>query len=158
MGGTSVKILLRSTTFSILILYSIFSQAKGNISNDSILLAKCESVYAYTAQLLQMRNNIGGAINVLRRASIVSAANFMLNAEEETIAGWKIGEFVRIREAIVDRLRSGDADPFVEGTRCDKEAIPIALKLSRSDTTLWGKTYNELQMEAFKKLRESLGL
>lgn len=153
-----MKRLFQSITFGIIILCSMLSQAENNISNDSVLLAKCESIYMYTAQLLQMQDNIGGAINTLRRASVVTVANFMLNAEGGKIAGWKIAEFVRTRQAIIKRLRSGDADPFIEGARCDKEAIPLALRFSRSDTTLWGKTYNELQMDIFRELRDLLGL
>jgi len=77
--------------FMVLLMGASASPVSGQtLSKESRLLAQCEFIYSYTAQIMQIRNNSGAAISILRRSTIMTTANMMSNAVGEKIPAWKI--------------------------------------------------------------------
>lgn len=149
-------------TFQIAVanIFSLFTcmVAAQSISAESKLLAQCEFTYFYVGQLMQLRNNEGGAKALIRRSAMVTTANFMLNEQNGTIAAWKIREFTLLRDPLKRDFDAGARDPMTVAADCDKNATPIAIRIRNSDKMLWGKSFDELQLELFNKSRASLGL
>ncbi len=151
------------TFFTILVgaitmIYPRGSLAATPLHKDSMLLARCEFIYAYNAQLMQLKNNIGAAQNIVRRASLVSTANMMLNEEGGVIAGWKIEKFNSVRAPLKRQLDSKEVSAIDAATDCDRTAIPIASATRNNSTTLWGKSFDELQDMFSSKFKNSIGL
>jgi hypothetical protein len=134
------------------------SVSAQTISRDSRLLAECEFIYSYTAQLMQLQNNSGAAINILRRSTILTTANMMTSAEGGKIPGWKIKTWTELRPTLKASLDSGRVDPVAEAARCDREAMPIALNIRDQNLRLWGHDFDGLQQELFTKMRASTGI
>ena len=128
------------------------------ISKDSRLLAQCEFIYSYTAQVMQIRNNSGAATSILRRSTIMTTANMMSNAVDEKIPAWKIKIWTELRPALKDELDSRRVDPVTEADRCDREAMPIALKVRDLRLQLWGFDFDSLQQQFMTKMRVSTGI
>jgi hypothetical protein len=145
-------------TAPLFVALTIASSNAQNISRESRLLAECEFIYSYTSQLMQLQNNTGAAINILRRSTILSTANMMSNAEDQRIPGWKIKIWTELRPSIKAKLDSRSVDPFVEASRCDKEAMPIALRVRDQGLLLWGFNFDELQLQVMNKMRASTGI
>jgi hypothetical protein len=135
-----------------------FSTNVKAISNDSKLLAECEFVYSYTAQLLQLQNNTGGAVNLLRRSSMMSTANLISNAKNEVVSASLIKSWTELRPYLKNQLDSQQMNPIIESTKCDKAVVPIAIKIRDSKKMLWGKDFDELHKTLFQELRTSVGL
>lgn len=132
--------------------------AAQSISGESRLLSQCEFSYSYGGQLMQLQNNEGAAKALIRRSAMMTTANFMLNAEDGVIAGWKIRDFTLLRDPLKRDFDAGARDPLAFAADCDKKATPIAIRIRDSGKTLWGKSFDELQLEFFNKLRTTLGL
>lgn len=128
------------------------------LHKDSLLLARCEFVYAYAGQTMQLRNNIGAATNILRRSAFLSVANMMLNEEGGVISGWKIEEWKSLRPALKRDLDTGALDFLKESAVCDKKALPIASAVRDGRPSLWGKGFDELHDAFYMKLKTAAGL
>ena len=128
------------------------------ISKESKLLAQCEFIYSYTAQVMQLKNNSGAATSILRRSSIMTTANMMSNAVDEKIPAWKIKTWTELRPAIKDELDSRRVDPVMEADRCDRDVMPIALKIRDLRLHLWGHDFDSLQQQFMTKMRTSTGI
>ena len=120
--------------------------------------AECEFIYAYTAQIFQLRNNNGAAVATARRSSIVTTANMMLSVEGDSVPAWKVKAFTEMRPAIKRQLDSGKVDAIVAAGQCDIDALSAAARIRLQNQKLWGKTFDELQQNLFEHLRLSLGL
>jgi hypothetical protein len=107
---------------------------------------------------MQLQDNAGAAINILRRSTILSTANMMSNAEGDKIPGWKVKIWTELRPTLKSDLDSRRADPLKESARCDKEALPIALKIRDRNLRLWGYNFDELQGLLFSQMRASTGI
>ena len=149
---------MQKSIFTILLILIWSQVSAASLHKDSILLAKCEFIYTYTAQLLQLKNNIGASNNMLRRASLVGVANMMLNQELGIIAAWKIEKFSSIRAPLKNQFDSNKLSAIDAASDCDRAAIQIASNARKTSTTLWGKSFDELQDLWFAKLKTSLGL
>lgn len=128
------------------------------ISRESRLLAQCEFIYSYTAQVMQLKNNSGAATSILRRSSIMTTANMMSNAVDEKIPAWKIKTWTELRATIKDELDSRRVDPVMEADRCDRDVMPIALKIRDLRLHLWGHDFDSLQQQFMTKMRTSTGI
>jgi hypothetical protein len=128
------------------------------ISNESKLLAECEFIYSYTAQVMQLRNNSGAAVSILRRSTIMTTANMMSNAVDGKIPAWKIKTWTELRPALKDELDSRRLDPLMQADRCDRDVMPIALNIRDLRLQLWGHDFDSLQHQFMKKLRTSTGI
>ncbi len=145
--------------FSALLLGLPATSVNGQtISNESKLLAQCEFIYSYTAQVMQLRNNTGAAVNILRRSTMMTAANMMISAEEEKIPGWKIKIWTELRPSIKKKLESKNIDPVLEADKCDKEVMPMALKVRDQHLNLWGQDFDMLQQQLMTNLRATTGI
>lgn len=120
------------------------------MSNESKLLAECEFIYSYTAQILQLQNNTGGAVNLLRRSSMMSTANLISNAHNGVVSGSLIRSWTELRPPIKNRFDTQRADPIAEATRCDRTVVPIAIKVRETQKMLWGKTLMTYTKRCFK--------
>lgn len=148
----------KNTTVALLMVSAAATASAQTISRKSRILAECEFIYFYTAQLMQLQNNSGAAVNILRRATIVGAANMMSNAEDDKVAGWKIKIWTEIRPTLKANLDSKKLDPLAEAGRCDKEAMPIAQNVRKQDLRLWGYHFDGLQQEFMTKARALTGI
>jgi hypothetical protein len=145
--------------FMVLLMGASASPVSGQtLSKESRLLAQCEFIYSYTAQIMQIRNNSGAAISILRRSTIMTTANMMSNAVGEKIPAWKIKIWTELRPALKDELDSRRVDPVTESDRCDRDAMPIALKVRDLRLQLWGLDFDSLQQQFMTKLRASTGI
>jgi hypothetical protein len=145
-------------TFALSVTLCAAVASASSISNDSRLLAQCEFIYAYYGQLVQIQNNEGAAKAAVRRSTMMTTANLILNAENGIVASWKIREFTLLRDPIKRGFDSGTKDPLAATSDCDRNAIPIANRIRNSSQTLWGKSFDGLQLDLFEKSRKSLGL
>lgn len=129
-----------------------------SISGESKLLSQCEFSYFYAGQLMQLRNNEGAAKALVRRSAMMTTANFMLNEENGVIASWKIRDFTLLREPLKRDFDGGTRDSIAFTADCDRNATPIAIRIRNSGKMLWGKSFDDLQLELFNKSRATLGL
>jgi hypothetical protein len=139
-------------------LFVFGSKTSIAMSNESRLLAECEFIYAYAGQLLQIQNNIGGAVSALRRSSIMSAANFISSADGGVVSESLIQTWTALRPPLKRRFDNKLSDPIVEATRCDRIAMPIAIKVRDSKKKFRDKDFDELQGIFFQDHRTSLGI
>lgn len=128
------------------------------ISDESRILAECEFIYSYTAQWLQLQNNLGAATSLVRRSTILTTANMMSNAEGGRVPGWKLQMWKDMRPKIKARLDNKKLDPLKEAARCDKEAIPIAVRIRSENLQLWEQDFDSLQNQLMVKMKTTLGL
>lgn len=136
----------------------IASADAQTISHESRLLAECEFIYSYTAQWFQLKNNSGAAVSSIRRSALLTTANMMSNAESGRIPGWKVQMWKDLRPALKANLDSKKLDPVTEATRCDKEAMPIAISIRNQNLQLWGQDFDGLHQQFMVKMKASLGL
>ena len=129
-----------------------------SLSASSKLLSECEFTYFYLGQLMQLRNNEGAAKAVIRRSAMMTTANFIQNEESGLIAGWKIREFTLLRDPLKKEFDSGRRDPTNAAGVCDGAATQLAIQIRNSGKMLWGKTFDELQLDFFNQSRKALGL
>lgn len=135
------------------------TQAEANaITTESKQLAYCEGVYLYTAQLLQMINNNGAAVNFLSRASKVTTANFFLNKQGDKVTGDRIAEMKSARRGIKERFDSDPELAFKESNECDIITKPIISRAAKQGGTLWGKDFVELNQSTLEQYKSNLGL
>lgn len=130
----------------------------GELHKHAMLLSSCEITYSYTAQVLQLQNNIGGALAMLRRTTLMTTANFVLNEERGVIAAWKIQTFKDMRAPLKRAFDSGELSYMKEANYCDKNAIPIASAVRETRPILWGESFDALHEKFFQKMKTSLGL
>lgn len=154
----SIKYPLFIYLFAILTFQYPLAQASNYPTRETTTLAKCEFIYSYAGQYLLLKNNIGGALNLLRRASLMTTANFMLNATNEVVPREMIQHWTEIRAPIKQRFDTGQSSPIEEAAKCDKDALPFAINVRTNSTTLWGKNFDELHDLLFQRLKSSAGL
>ena len=128
------------------------------ISTESRILASCEGIYIYAAQLSQMQNNEGLSKNILFRASRVTAAMLFLNESGGRVKGEILEQLKGVRRAEKPLL---DADPnsvFVKAGDCDK-TTPSMISKARNMQKIWdGKNFDTWQQTIFNQYMSSLGL
>lgn len=147
------------TVFSAFVLSLVGGlSAAQPISPASKLLSQCEFTYLYAGQLLQLRNNEGAAKAMVSRSTMLTVANFIHSEENGVIAKWKIREFTLLRDPLKQDFDSGKRDALSAAGVCDREAMPIAIQIRDTGETLWGKTFDELQIEFFDRTRKLIGL
>ena len=129
-----------------------------SLSAESSLLSQCEFAYSYAGQLMQLRNNEGATKALIRRSAMMTTTNFLLNEEKGVIASWKIRDFTLLRYPLKRDFDAGARDPIAFAADCDRKATPIAIRVRNSGKTLWGKSFDEVQLELFNKYRANLGL
>jgi hypothetical protein len=127
------------------------------LSRESTLLAECEFIYIYTAQFMQLRSNTGAATNIIRRASVVIVANFMSNMEGDRVPTWKVKMWEDLRPALKANLENRKLDPLKEADRCDKDVMPIALRIRAQKQSL-GQDFDSHQQKLMLQMKASLGL
>jgi len=132
--------------------------ASNTITAESKELAYCEGVYLYVAQMLQIQNNNGAALNVLSRASRVTTANFFLNKQGDKIPGERIREIKLSRQGLKERLDSDPNLALTETNNCDKTTPPIITQAAKQGGTLWGKTFVELNQAMLEQYKKNLGI
>ena len=127
------------------------------LSRESTLLSECEFIYVYTAQFMQLRNNSGAATNLIRRASVVIVANFMSNMEGDRVPAWKVKMWEDLRPALKANFENRKLDPLQEADRCDKDVMPIALRI-RDQKQRMGQDFDSHQQKLMLQMKASLGL
>lgn len=132
--------------------------ASESLGKDALMLSRCEIVYSYSGQLLQLQNNIGGALAIYRRTALITTAIFFLNQENGVIAGWKVRKMKELRVPIKSAFDTGSLDPLQEARACDKHAMPFASAIRAKRQMLWGKSFDEIQDLTFQKIKSSAGL
>jgi hypothetical protein len=132
--------------------------ASNNTDYETTTLAKCEFIYSYEGRYLLLKNNIDGAQNLLRRAALMTTANFMPNAINEVVPKGIIQHWTKLRVPIKQRFDTGQSSPIEEATKCDKDALPIAIKIRKNSTTLWNKNFDDLHELLFQRLKSLTGL
>ncbi len=132
--------------------------ASDTITDESKKLAYCEGVYLYTAQMLQIQNNNGAALNLLSRASRVTTANFFLNKQGNKITGERVGEIKLARRGVKERLDSDQSLALTEANECDKTTKPIISLAIKQGGTLWGKGFVELNQAMLEQYKKNLGI
>ena len=152
------KVFLIFAAIAYFLLLPIRLAASETLHKESMLMARCEFVYAYTAQLMQLKNNIGAAQNIARRSAFITTANMMLNEEQGVIAGWKIERFNSVRAPLKQKLDSGEVKAINLATECDKSAIPVANSVRLKGKKLWGKDFDEIHDAMTTKFKQSIGL
>jgi hypothetical protein len=152
------KILSFLSKFFLVLVTNFITTSAFSQSNNSKTLAECELVYSYAAQIFQMQNNSGAAVNLIKRSSIMTAANMMANSESDVIRSTILKKWSYYRDAIKSKIQADSNLLADEVSKCDKFVIPIALKVRESANKIWGKTFDELQHEIFIQHRSSLGL
>lgn len=149
---------INTIVLPVLISLTVTSSLAQTIGSESRLLAECEFIYSYTAQLMQLKNNSGAAISSLRRASIMTTANMMSSAEKGKISSLKIQIWTELRAPLKFKLDNKILDPIEESTRCDKDLMPVALNIRSQNLRLWGNDFDTLQKFLMDKLRSSTGI
>ena len=134
------------------------SAASDATLDESRQLGYCEGVYIYAAQLLQIQNNSGAAVNALSRASRVVTANFFLNRQGDVIPGERLEEIKAARRTVKPRLDSNPELVVSETTMCDKTTQPLIRRAMQKGGSLWGKNYVELNQSLLTQYKKQLGL
>lgn len=157
MKDEGINVKLKQMGATILWLIANVASAQS-ISAESKLLAQCENAYLYAAQLLQIQNNEGAARALVRRSSMMTVANFMMNEDKGVIAAWKIQEFRLLGASLNRDFHAGTKNFMTVVDYCDHQGMPIAAKIRSSEKVLWGKSFDELQLGFFEKTRKTLGI
>ena len=134
---------------------SVFATGLDSVS---IKLARCEFIYAYTGQYFMINNNIGAALNTLRRSALVTTANMMRSAIDGKIPYEIVNKWKKLRAPIKDQLDNHVLDPLEEATKCDASVLKIAAEVRDARKILWGKSFDQLHDLLFIKLKTSVGL
>lgn len=148
------KILLSSIILVIL----IAQKNSFAISFESKILAECEFIYSYAAQTMQIQNNNGAAVNLIRRSSMVTAANFFIGHKDNVISKETLGVWRDLHTTLRQNIISKATTLEEELNNCDKIAIPISSQIRSKNKNLWGKNFDELQKHLFDQYKITLGL
>jgi len=128
------------------------------LSDDQRLLAKCEAVYAYSAHLAQMQNNIGLATNLMFRAARSTTSLFMISEINGVVKGSIIDQFKQVGRLSKKRLDNRETQIMDELSVCDSRALPLTNTIEQLRKKLWGYTFQELQSEFLQKMKQTIGL
>ena len=128
------------------------------LSDDQRLLAKCEAVYAYSAHLAQMQNNIGLATNLMFRAARSTTSLFMISEINGVVEGSIIDQFKQVGRLSKKRLDNRETQIMDELSVCDSRALPLTNTIEQLRKKLWGYTFQELQSEFLQKMKQTIGL
>ncbi|MDB9857587.1 hypothetical protein OAC63_04260 [Amylibacter sp.] len=128
------------------------------LSDDQRLLAKCEAVYAYSAHLAQMQNNIGLATNLMFRAARSTTSLFMISEVNGVVKGSVIDQFKQVGRLSKKRLDNRETQIMDELSVCDSRALPLTNTIEQLRKKLWGYTFQELQSEFLQKMKQTIGL
>jgi hypothetical protein len=153
-------VLLQKTFVLILSSFLFFSTAQSTLAltNDQRLLAKCEAVYAYSAHLAQIQNNIGLATNLMFRAARTTTSLFMVSEINGVIKGSVIDQFKEVGRLSKKRLDNRETEIMDELSVCDSRALPLANNIEQLRKKLWDYTFQELQSQFFQKMKQTIGL
>lgn len=123
-------------------------------------LAHCEGVYIYAAQMAQLLNNNGAALNFLSRASRATTANFFLNRRGDGVPGETIRAIKASRAGLRERLDSNQTLLSVESTECDRAIPPIFSVVANytKGENLGGKSFVEFNQYILDQYKKGLGL
>jgi hypothetical protein len=144
--------------------FLILSAASISALSDAFLtpagktLGYCDFMYMYMAQLQQLKNNEGAAKAYLNRAAMMSVAFFITEEANGLVSGEKIKA---ARTPALVKKKSIDNNPDLimrEVKTCDLEGINLATQVRHSGKKLWGKSFDELQIDIFSKSRANLGI
>lgn len=140
-------------SLSLFLSFSTFAQ-----SNNSKTLAECEFIYSYAAQTMQIQNNNGAAVNLIRRSSVVTTANFFINQKDNVINKETLDIWQDLRSTLRQKIISEATTLEEELIKCDKTAIPISSQIRVNSKNLWGKNFDEIQKHLFDQYKITLGL
>jgi len=139
-------------------LFIVIQAHAVQVTDENKKLGFCEFVYFYSAQSAQMQNNEGLAKSYLRRASMLTVANFMLMEQDGVISNEKI-KATRAESLLIKPKFDINAKLVLsELAKCDSNSLPIASKIRDSNKKLWNKNYDELQQELFNQNLLTLGI
>ena len=128
------------------------------LSDNQRLLAKCEAVYAYSAHLAQMQNNIGLATNLMLRAARSTTSLFMISEINGVVKGSIIDQFKQVGRLSKKRLDNRETQIMDELSVCDSRALPLTNTIEQLRKNLWGYTFQELQSQFLQKGKQTIGL
>ena len=140
------------------ILFLMTTQSALALSDNQRLLAKCEAVYAYSAHLAQMQNNIGLATNLMFRAARSTTSLFMISEINGVVKGSIIDQFKQVGRLSKKRLDNRETQIMDELSVCDSRALPLTNTIEQLRKKLWGYTFQELQSEFLQKMKQTIGL
>jgi len=129
-----------------------------SISEETKLLARCETTYLYLAHLSQMKNNEGLAKNLLSRASRVTTAHLFLNEVNGAVSEEILDQIKSIRRKIKPSLDSDPESAILRASECDKSVPPVISKVRLLDKIWDNKNFDEWQQILFNGYRKSLGI
>lgn len=151
--------------FRIFIFIAIFFQTLNlnqvkaiTVSDNSKILASCETVYLYNSHLALMKNNEGLAKSMLYRGALAVAANMMLNEINGNVSGEILGVWRRVGLNMKSRLDKKQTTVSRELMLCDEPVERIIREVIYLDKTLWGYDFDELHQLFYDKLRLKLGI
>ena len=140
------------------ILFLMTTQSALALSDNQRLLAKCEAVYAYSAHLAQMQNNIGLATNLMLRAARSTTSLFMISEINGVVKGSIIDQFKQVGRLSKKRLDNRETQIMDELSVCDSRALPLTNTIEQLRKNLWGYTFQELQSQFLQKGKQTIGL
>lgn len=140
------------------ILFLMTTQSALALSDNQRLLAKCEAVYAYSAHLAQMQNNIGLATNLMLRAARSTTSLFMISEINGVVKGSVIDQFKQVGRLSKKRLDNRETQIMDELSVCDSRALPLTNTIEQLRKNLWGYTFQELQSQFLQKGKQTIGL
>ena len=140
------------------ILFLMTTQSALALSDNQRLLAKCEAVYAYSAHLAQMQNNIGLATNLMFRAARSTTSLFMISEINGVVKGSIIDQFKQVGRLSKKRLDNRETQIMDELSVCDSRALPLTNTIEQLRKNLWGYTFQELQSQFLQKGKQTIGL
>ena len=152
---------MKSQTFSMfLTAFCFFAIPKSSLAltNNQKILSKCEAVYTYSAHLAQMQDNIGLTTNLLFRAARSTTSLFMISEIDGVIKGSVIDQFKQVGRLSKKRLDNRETQIMDELLFCDSRALPLTNTIEQLRKKLWGYTFQELQSQFLKKLKQTMGL
>ena len=107
---------------------------------------------------MQIQNNNGAAVNLIRRSSMVTAANFFISQKDSVIDKETLRIWSDLRITLRQKIISKATTLEDELNNCDKVAIPISSQIRINNKNLWGKNFDELQKHLFDQYKIALGL
>ena len=140
------------------VLFLTTTQIALALSDNQRLLAKCETVYTYSAHLAQMQNNIGLATNLLFRAARSTTSLFMISEINGVVKGSVIDQFKQVGRRSKMRLDNRETQIMDELSVCDSRALPLTNTIEQLRWKLWGYTFQELQSQFLQKMKQTIGL
>jgi hypothetical protein len=146
------------TTLLIFSAFSTSALSEITLTSAGKTLGYCDFMYMYMAQLQQLKNNEGAAKAYLNRSAMMSVAFFMTEETNGSVSGEKIKA---ARTPALIKKNSIDNNPELiikEIKTCDAEGIKLVTEVRGGNKKLWGKTFDQLHDDLFRKNMDALGL